>query len=293
MKALTVKFGITMLCIAIVTTTVAETGTVFSIKDPDIVKALEALNTYRKNAGLKPVKLNEELSRACFAHSRYVVKNYGKPATAGLSGHYEIDSLPYATPQGKQAGLSSCIAYVNAPDAIVQFMNTFYHRMPLIDPNSTEVGIGYYTENYNTVCCVDMRNKWQYNNDTAIKVVVYPAPDALDITLSFQNERPNPIPDSIGEAGYPITVEFVRQYGIKNVKSKVTDKEGREIKCILSTPEQPLTDFPQSSTVCIIPVNRLQYNQTYTVDFSCTVAGKPFRKKWSFHTRIGWETGER
>lgn len=290
MKAHTGRALLAIVCTILTLTTSAETGTTFSMIDPDIVKALATLNKYRTNAGLKPVKLNEELSRGCFAHSRYVVKNKSNPATAGLSGHYEIDSLPYATIQGKKAGRSSCIAYVNPQYAIDQFMNTFYHRMPLIDPNTTEVGIGYYKEDYYTVCCVDMRGEWKWNNDTATKVVVYPEPDALDITTGFQNELPNPLPDTVDDAGYPITIQFFRDYGgsIRNVKAKLTDKEGRVVLCILSTPEHPLTSFPQNNIVCIIPVNRLQYSKTYTVDFSCMVGGKPFRKKWSFYTRIGW-----
>jgi hypothetical protein len=271
----------------------AQAGTAFSLSDTEIVKAFELLNTFRKNAGLKPVKLNEELSRACYAHSRYLVKNRTHPAVKGLSAHYEVDSLRYATLQGKGAGMKSCIAYVNPAYAMEQFMNTFYHRMPLIDPNITEVGIGYYQEDYYTVCCVDMQSKYVWYNDTTTKVVVYPEPEALDITLSFQRESPNPIPDTVYSPGYPITIEFIRQHGIKEVKVKLTDKDGRALPCILSTPENPLSSFPQYNEVCIIPVKRLNYNQYYTVDFSCTVGGKPFKKKWSFYTRIGWETSSK
>ncbi len=268
----------------------AQTGTKYSITDSELIQALEVLNIYRANAGLKPVILNEALSRGCFAHSRYAVKNRSNTEVQGMSGHYEIDSLPYATPQGKKAGLSSCMAYVNAPYAMEQFMNSFYHRMPLIDPNSTEVGIGYYSEEGYTVCCVDMRNEWQWNHDTVNKVVVYPESDALDIPLSFQREYPNPIPDSITAPGFPITVQFHRLYGLKDVKVKMMDMGGKAVPFILSTPQAPLTSFPQSNMVCIIPVNQLKYNQTYTVDFSCIIEGKPFRKKWKFNTRIGWDT---
>ncbi|MCW5909217.1 MAG: CAP domain-containing protein [Chitinophagales bacterium] len=285
----TAFFVTSLLLVAISTNLYSETGTSFSISDPEITRAFELLNTYRKNAGLKPVILNEELSLACFAHSRYVVKNKSHSATQGLSAHYEVDSLPYATPQGKKAGMKSCIAYVKPPYAVEQCMNTFYHRMPLIDPKITEVGIGYYTEGYSTVCCIDMQSKYVWYNDTTTKVVVYPEPEALDITLAFQMEQPNPIPRNVTSPGYPITIEFIRQYNIKNVKVKVTDKKGNELECILSTPEKPLTTFPQGNEVCIIPVNRLKYNERYTVDFSCTVNGVPFTKKWSFYTRIGWD----
>lgn len=267
-----------------------ETGTTFSMNDPEIIKAFELLNMYRKNAGLKPVKLNEELSRACYAHARYVVKNQTQKNNENLLNvHYEIDSLPYATPQGKKAGMRSCIAFVKPAYAIQQFMNTFYHRMPLLNPNIAEAGIGYYTEGYYTVCCVDMQSKYVWYNDTSTSVVVYPEPEALDITLYFQMEAPNPIPSHITTPGYPITIAFFRQPDIKNVKVKVTDKKGNPVECILSTPENPLTNFPQYHEVCIIPVNRLKYNERYTVDFSCTLGEKTFNKKWSFYTRIGWD----
>ncbi len=268
----------------------AQADTKFSKTDPEVIQALNVLNTYRANAGLKPVLLNETLSRACFAHSRYVVKNRNHPNTQAMSGHYEIDSLPYATPQGKRAGLSSCIAYVNAPYAIEQFMNSFYHRLPLLDPNTSEAGIGYYSDGFSTVCCVDMINERKWDHDTLNKVVVYPESGALDIPLSFQMESPNPIPDSISSPGFPVTIQFFRQYGLREVKVKMTNKGGQPVPFILSTPEAPLTSFPQYNLVCIIPVNRLKYNETYTVDFYCLIGGKSFHKKWHFNTRIGWET---
>jgi hypothetical protein len=264
----------------------AGTVTPFNANDKEIAQALKSLNDYRARAGLKPVKLSIELSKGCYNHALYAVKNRGKAAVAGLSVHYEIDTLPFATRDGNLAGRSSCIAYVHPEEAIAQFMNTFYHRMPLIDPGTTEVGIGYYTEDYSTVCCVDMRNAWKWNNDTGAHVVIFPEEHGFDTPRDFQKEYPNPIPDSISWPGFPVTIQFFRMSGLKNAQAKFTDNKGHTIDCLLSTPDNPLTDFPQWNTVCIIPKNRLEYNTTYTVDFSCIIDGKPFKKKWDFYTTL-------
>ncbi len=248
-----------------------------------VQQALQVLNNYRKSAGLKPVKLNAALSKGCFNHARYVAMNKDNPVATAMSPHYENDTLPFATPDGKEAGLSSCMAYTGPVYSVSEFMNTYYHRMPLIDPNTTEVGIGYYTNEEYTVCCVDMRSSWQWNNDT-IAVVVYPPVNGANVPLDFQAERPNPIPDTIEEPGFPITIQIFGRRQITQAKALLKDDKGHTVTCVLSTPEAPLTSFPQDDNVCIIPVNPLEAGTTYTVYYSCRLDGKVFTKQWKFTT---------
>lgn len=253
-------------------------------QDPaQLQQALQILNNYRHNAGLKPVTLNADLSDACFKHSRYVAMNKENPIAQSMSPHYENDTLPFATQQGKEAGLASCMAYTEPVNSITEFMSTYYHRMPLIDPNTTEVGIGYYTYDGYTVCCVDMRSKWQWNNDT-LSMVVYPPVNGTNVPLYFQDERPNPIPDTIDNAGFPITVQIFGRQQITQVKAVLKDDKGKVLNCVLSTPEEPLTSFPQYNDVCIIPIQPLAAGTTYTIYYTCLLNGKAFRRQWKFST---------
>lgn len=276
------------LCLLLVCINTYAAETTFKQDTAQINQALRVLNQFRKSTGLKPVKLNAELSRGCFNHARYVAMNKDNEIVQQMSPHYENDLMPYATPDGKSAGLESCIAYTEPVNSMNEFMNTFYHRMPLIDPNTTDVGIGYYTNGNYTVCCVDMRSAWQWNNDT-VNLVVYPPVNGTNIPTDFLAERPNPIPDTIEQPGFPITIQIFGRQQITEVKAVLKDQKGQAVSCVLSTPELPLTSFPQDDMVCIIPVNLLTPGTSYTVYFNCLLNGVPFRKQWKFSTQaVEW-----
>jgi uncharacterized protein YkwD len=104
-------------------------------------QVLVRLNVVRKAAGLSPVKLDADLSRACHLHARYLVTNSGHPALGGLGVHREDPNLPHATPEGAKAGKAAVICW--APDPLTcvdDWVSTFYHRIPLLSPQLKRIG---------------------------------------------------------------------------------------------------------------------------------------------------------
>ena len=105
--------------------------------------ALAALNVYRHTVGLPPAALDAELSKGCRSHAVYLVKNIDRPAVQGLGMHEEDASLPGATPEGRRAGKRSVITVEPEADAAVDgWMNTLYHRVPLLNPDLKKIGYG-------------------------------------------------------------------------------------------------------------------------------------------------------
>lgn len=103
--------------------------------------AVESLNAYRRTAGLAPVTLDEKRSRGCRLHARYLARNIDQPAVQGLGMHDEDASLPGATPEGRRAGRASVVA--REPDAgaaVDGWIDTLFHRVPLLNPDLKTVG---------------------------------------------------------------------------------------------------------------------------------------------------------
>lgn len=254
-------------------------------------KALAKVNTYRAQAGLKPVELDANLSRGCLAHARYLVINEGHPALEGLKAHDEDPNLPGFSEEGRAAGKASDIATGdNEPtDGVDGWIATLYHRVPILDPALTRIGFG---------CARGQRQGWvtvmnvSTGRDKAMQAapVFYPVADQTDVPLSFPNggEEPNPIPeDKTGRAGFPITATFPIGAPLKNAVGKVTDAKG-EVPCWFSTPQNRANpDVKQGTTVCLIPKAPLAASKTYHVHLQGEIAGKAWEKKWKFTTGAG------
>jgi uncharacterized protein YkwD len=255
-------------------------------------KALAKVNHYRAQAGLKPVVLDDQLGRGCLAHARYMAINEGHPALQGLKAHDEDLSLPGASKEGDAAGKASDIATgdYEPTDAVDAWMATLYHRVPILEPNLHSIGFG---------CARGRRFGWV----TVMNVgtgrdkgprphpVFYPAPDQVEVPLSFPivGEEPNPIPDDEdGKAGYPVTAFFPHDAAPTKASGKLTDGVGKEIPCWFSSREKPanpsLNAGFQGTTICLIAKDPLQPNTTYHVHLQGELAGAPWDKKWQFTT---------
>jgi uncharacterized protein YkwD len=265
------------------------------IKGVRAKKALAKVNAYRADAGLKPVTLDESLSRACLKHARYLVINEGHPDLDGLKAHDETLTLPGASEEGKKAGLKSNIAIggYDPLDGVDAWMATLYHRVPIVEPNLERVGFA---------CVHGRRQGWVTVLNVVSGVakgprpfpVFYPADSQMDVQLNFPNdgETPNPIPDDkTGKAGYPITASFPPTMAPVNAIGKLTDSQGKEVLCWFSSPEKvanPKYEAKrQSATICMIPKEPLKPNATFHVHLQGQLDGKAWEKKWKFTTGAG------
>lgn len=252
---------------------------------------LERLNRARRQAQLAPVTLDDELSKGCRLHAKYLAMNLGRPEVDGLGAHHEDPKLPGYSPDGEKAAKASNVTIGNhePPDALEGCMATLYHRIPILEPDLRKIGFG---------CARVRRLGWATVFNVASgrdkgprsSPVYYPAEDQKDVPLNFPpgGEIPNPIPDDkTGRAGYPITAFFPFQLPLLKAQGKLVDSKGTEVPCWFSSPETPANpQFApnQGTTVCLIPKEPLKSQETYRVTLTGEQAGDAFKKAWTFTT---------
>jgi hypothetical protein len=255
-------------------------------EDPE-KQALERINWFRKTAGLELVSADPALSKACLAHAQYLAKNANHPSTQGLGMHKEDPELPGYTKEGAKAGASSVIFPTgDLVGAVNGWMASLFHRIPLLDPKLTKVGLGFAKGGkyggFFVVDTVSIRK-----GDDSTKPVLYPADQQKDVPLKFGPEYPTPIPeDKEKNAGYPVTVIFSEDNEVKDVTASLKDGAGKEVEVYLSTPEKPAGDHKgyQRNTVCLIAKAPLKPGTTYTVSVKATVNQEAWSQTWSFTT---------
>ncbi len=186
---------------------------------------LDPLNRYRRSAGLTPVTENPRFSRGDYLHARYVAKNFGKQIAAhnnlGIEMHIEDPSKPWYSVEGAAAGRASDVDEMWDPRgmaalswAIDNWMQSPFHRMPILNPHLHSVGYGYDCEGGVCIAALNVNGDVDPILSTAApfaKPIVYP-PNGASIDInSFDGEWPDPLTSCPGyslPAGYPITIQF-------------------------------------------------------------------------------------
>lgn len=247
----------------------------------EITAALAILNKMRKAAELDTVTISQAISAGCQKHAKYLVLNKDNPLTSGLSAHKEYTQLAGYSKAGANAAKQSVIHYIKPVAAMEGFFQTFYHRIPLLQPNLKEIGIGYYEKDDYVVTLIDCGSG--VIGESAKAVVLFPNEGQTDVPLTMVEEIPNPIGQA-GEYGFPITIYFAQWQAITEATLSLTDKNKKPIGCYLSSPERPATNFDQWGSICAIPQKPLLGGTTYFVSVACKVNGVPFKKSYSFKT---------
>jgi hypothetical protein len=173
----------------------------------EIKEAVIKLNTYRRAAGLDTVVLSPELSKKCEKHAIYLTLNKNHPKTEGLQAHHEDKGLTGYSADGDYAAKHSDIFPGTGPlKSVTGFINSFYHRIPLLQPNLRSIGIGYFElGNDYSVTVLDCISG--VSGPLSSNVVFYPNADQKDVPIEMQPEIPDPT-NNDGKAGYPITIYF-------------------------------------------------------------------------------------
>ena len=210
---------------------------------------LKPLNRYRESAGLTPVTVNPRFSRADYLHSRYIVKNFGKQIAAhmnlGPAMHFEDPSKPWYTAEGATAGRAGDIDEAWNPHgtlapswALDNWMQSPFHRFPILNPHLHSVGYGYMCE---AGVCIASLNL----NGDVDPIMSPPAPLAAPIEYppnrtsidmnSFDGEWPDPLTSCPGYSlptGYPISIQLgtlvnpgVSNYSLKRASPDPTTLE--------------------------------------------------------------------
>src|SRR5262245_19797288 len=179
-----------------------------SIQEPSLEeRALLQLNAYRRATGLEVVTIDPTLSKGCFAHADYLVKNNGHPSTEGLGAHDQDPQLPGFSEEGKKAAKASNISFGHPPIASIDsWMNSLFHRIPILDPNLKKVGFGYAqgTGRWRWITVMDVeRGRAKGRTE---QIIAFPGEGQKNVPLVLQRgETPDPIPEDKDKlAGYPV-----------------------------------------------------------------------------------------
>jgi uncharacterized protein YkwD len=248
-------------------------------------RLLRTLNELRRHAGLKPVPLDAERSKACAAHALYLGLN--APTHPRLNWNEEKPDLPGYSEAGAAAAHTAAIQGGGGPaEAVAGLVDSLISRPQLLDPHLRSLGLGYTPFSMGGwIWVMDLQQDGE--RDAGGKEFLYPAPDQDEVPLVYPaNEVPSPIPVENKErlAGYAITANLPAGVRVKEATGKLIDEKGTAVEGWLSTPAKPaITSFPQRS-LCLLPRAPLKANTRYTMTFKAEIEGKPWERTWSFTT---------
>jgi len=118
-------------------------------------------------------------------------------------------------------------------------------------------------------------------------IVLHPSPNAINVLPVFYTEHPHPLPGS-KVSGYPVSVQFNPAFysKVKMKKFRLYDARGREIKKVkILTHSNDVNHRFTPLQFALMPLRRLDYAQTYRVEFEAVADGKRIKKKWKFTTK--------
>ncbi|MEZ4572601.1 MAG: CAP domain-containing protein [Thermomicrobiales bacterium] len=258
-------------------------------RDPEIETGLAMMNRYRGWLGLAPMSINPSLQAAAEAHAAYYRLNYGDPNLAGMGLHLETPGRPgftgesmrdraraqgYEGSVNENAGLSGSMI-----SSIDWFMDTINHRLPIIDPRYTDVGMATVNDG-DIVFEVIMFGMPEYAEYSEPKWAVWPPDGTTGVGRSFWGEAPNPFPGATFPTGLPITMSYHGEGGI-SLDTWSISANGVELPSFGSVG----TGFLSGRAALITAAEPLEYGTTYTVRAAGTAGGEAFARTWSFTTK--------
>lgn len=238
-----------------------------STPQPNSANPLDAINAYRRAAGVPPISLVDALSSNCWFHSRYM-------AEKNEITHNEDTTSPWYTAAGQSCAQNSNVwlgSDYNRPiwqpaNAIDSWVASVGHRMWLLYPTTPAFGFSFYTAANNRAgASLDVLSNINTGKDTSYAgwPVRYPAPNqtgipaqAYSITLGWRyfGSTPSVSAISLTANGTPIPFSFTASLPVGH--------KGIEIK----------------------PSQALPANSTINVNVSGNYDGRPFSYQWSFKT---------
>lgn len=277
---------------------------------PQQIAALKALNQYRVASGLGPVDEHEALNAAAQSHAEFIVTHCQDYKNEGLSVHKQNpdwDGFTGTNAWNRTAhfgyqsnGVAEVIGFVNNPEKAVDgWMGTLYHRLPLLDPATIEVGygnsgIGGGTCTYPLYKKADVMDL-SYGFVEQDVVVVYPPDGAVDVPPAFDGyESPQPPkpPD-----GYPsgtiITVQFGKSIGFKvlghHLLENATDPVEHRFLAPFADATHDVMKDPNASmadnNVSLYAHKPLKSGTTYRAIIDLERGGKPLHIETTFVTK--------
>lgn len=247
---------------------------------PEYVRALRMLNDARLGLKQKPVWMDAATSVDCMLHAHYTSKT-------GDLGHSEEKDSPHTTKAGARAAARSNVSTGDIVVGMRGWLNSFYHRLPLINPGLRGIGMGSVTikDGPGSNSLAEIRT----HSRSVSAEMVYPYTGQTGIPLTFSNEIPDPLPEGVGYSGPPVTVTLKRGAKPKNVTARLENLAtgASTAEFFLSTPDRPANKAFSNNmnTICAIPKKALEAATKYRVTITAELSSK--RRTWTteFTTR--------
>ncbi|MGA3120996.1 MAG: CAP domain-containing protein [Polyangiaceae bacterium] len=278
--------------------------------DATIDGGLAQLNAYRTLAGLSAVALDSASSAGCATHLQYLICAAAAGGGNGYLEHTETGYPACATDGGAQAGVESDLAWGESESnrqvvgqslgqAVDDWINSLYHRTPLLDPGLTKVGAAS-TQGYS---CLDYGATGNTASVRVLSPVLFPPNGTTDVPENFVgNEDPCPTAPSdplsaatCPDAGFIVTANW---YGwgtaagaaITAVSSAaLTDTEiGAAVPLLTFYADNVSGHDPAPgyvhNEIALVPEASLAPNHTFSVTLDATISGQTTVVSWSFTT---------
>lgn len=242
--------------------------------------ALVAVNDLRAHMGLTCMTLVDAINTSSQKHCDYYQQNLqNKDCIANAhaevdtcAGYVDKDFFNRMTKAGYTGSpRSEVMAFSGNPtSAIAQWINSVYHRTPLLSPWIREMGYGM-TDDCDTI---DMGQGTKTVDDVT---AVYPYPGQTDLPINFDGSHEGPTPP-MPASGWP-SASPVHLYA-KNYT--VTSHDVYVGTDCASLPHQWL---PDKDYYILYPDKPFAKATEYRVVIKGTRAGKPLDFDWTFKTK--------
>ncbi|MEY4563754.1 MAG: hypothetical protein RLZZ618_3031 [Pseudomonadota bacterium] len=270
--------------------------------------AFDRLNWARASAGLGLFRQSAELDQAAQAHSRYmsltgITGHDETPGNAGFTGATVTDravSVGYLPDRVSEVG-----AAVKSPaggiELIDSLLGTPYHRMGMLLFHPIDAGYGVAEDQFNYRFLTGMQGGRNGEQQSALeKFIVWPVDNAVDIPYSMWPERPDPIPENLGNSpGYAASIhsnEKFRSIEVDLFEMRTSAGNLVDAKLLSTATDDVLrTTYPiiGKGFVALLPRAPLMPNSTYSVVFRGKVVSnhtgraESVSKDWRFSTGSG------
>ncbi len=259
----------------------------------DLADGLARLNWYRTLVGLGPARLDPALSNGCMLHVQYLLAASADAGGVVLT-HDEDLTRPYASEEGNRAGGDSVLSYGRGDmaDAIDGWINTLYHRLPLVHPGLERVGM-HFEEGFGCLL---------YRQGTTARTpaphpILWPPPDIVGIDRMFGgDEAPCPtVADPLAGGPCPgaATIASVGLHGMGALTgvsgTYVNLDTGAPVDLFATyweggpSPHEQMGYLEQHAALVPLPDSSLD-RAGYEVTIDATVGGTPETFRWRFRT---------
>ena len=252
----------------------------------DAIAALGIVNTARLAAGAGCVVMVNEINLAAQAHCDYYAMNSGEctanphnevASCAGFTGEGPGDRMSAAGYDSRGGG--EVMAFNGDPDAAIgQWINSVWHRIPILDPWTRDMGYGGADE-----CdTIDFGTGGDAPEDT---VVVYPYPGQTGLPTSFNGQYEGPMPPAPASgwpSSTPITL-YARELVITE-HTLTLDGDTTPIEHMWLTSDDPENGNFLRRSVFMYGNEPFAANTSYRVKIVGTYVGGALEREWTFTT---------